>query len=1052
MRSMVLFELDLSVGQMIFPQPGFLSGFIQSDQTYAHDAFMKRLVDELVYPEDRERVRDACQFPDRFAQNGHLQCEFRLRLSEDTEYQWVILDEIASHNRNRIIGTIENINQQKLKEEALKFQIDHDPLTGQLNRSAFHKAVDAAIQEPEATGMYAFLDIDDFKKINDTLGHKYGDWLLQRVCAVLRDALPEKALLGRYGGDEFILYIPGAGDREEAERSAQRVLDAVAQIKVEDRSLSVSLGVALYPQHGASWENGIEECADAAMYEAKAKGKSQFCIYNASVGKKMNRYQSPKRHLRGWGGFGVWLRRNRSYAVALLVSGVLLTILFAALTVGYTRNLQNMVNAESEEYLEEISAQMKVSLVKGMTGNYANLESLALKVEQLRDWPLANILADLPHEAEIFGYEQIALIDEKGQWVTDTGTYTVPALAPYLAQMKKSRVPITTPILSVFEEDCVVFMYPMPDIPIGDTRYIGVAAMADMNTLNNMLNLELFDGAGYSHVLTREGSVVIRSNHEDNEFFGYNLFTYLKNAAFFGNMTWETLVSDFSEGRSRKFQYELNGRDLMSIYVPVEYDDWYLFLAIPSQVLTEKTDSFYALTLLACGGVVAVFLLLLVLIFLLLMRGRQNLLKQLYTDPVTGGISKAKFELDAAETLNGAGNHSVLYANIDRFKLINEREGNKVGDELLRRIYEAIGQELETGELICRLMADHFGILLANRDIGFLRRRIEGWNRLVQEQAAAMKISTPIVMSYGILPVIQSGESVSLLLDKANMARKSAPAGSGIGIYDEALAERQHLESELESRQEQALENREFVAYFQPKYSPRTNHIVGAEALVRWITPDLGMIAPNQFIPLFESSGFISKVDLYIFEQSCRFIFELQQAGLPPLPISVNLSRFNLSNPAFLQDYVRVWSRYHIAASLIEFEITETLVYENMERLGKLLDNIHQYGFRVSMDDFGNGYSSLNMLKEVDIDVLKLDRDFFTVEASRSERAMVIVKRLIELAKDLGMQVVAEGVETPEMVDFLRKQDCDMVQGFYYSRPLPKEKLWARLKKEEERI
>lgn len=745
-----------------------------------------------------------------------------------------------------------------------------------------------------------------------------------------------------------------------------------------------------------------------------------------------------------------WIRENRTYAAILISIIVVLAVTLTVLTVIYTKHLDTMVEKESQGYLEEISTQMNTSLVKEMTHNYSVLESLATKLEQTQNLPAETILADLTHEAKIFDYQQIALIDQDGLWITERGTYTIPAIFPYVTQMQSTGTPVTTSILALFDEDCVVFFHPLENTVIGGREYIGVAAMADMDMLNSMLSLSIFDGAGYSHVVTSQGNTVIRSTHETNQFYGYNLFKYLESASFYDGVTVDTLCEDFQEGHTRKIHYEIAGQDLLSIYVPVKYGDWYLFTVIPSDILTEKTNSFYWLTVLACAAISVLFLALTTTISLILVQGRQKLRNQLYTDPVTGGLSKVKFLLDAESILLGGKPYSMIYANIRKFKMVNERDGDKTGDRLLAGIDQAIGQSLGEGERVCRLMADHFGILVAEQDQDAIQKRIQMWDEEIQAQVSELNISTAISACYGVLPVADPAEAVVLLVDKANMARKMAGAGQTIAFYDDTLSERLHYETQLESRQEQALENEEFMVYFQPKYDPGTERIAGAEALVRWISPDQGMIMPDKFIPLFESNGFIYKLDLYVFERTCRFIRRVQEGGLGPLPVSVNLSRLNLNHTDFIQDYVWIWQQYQIPASLLEFEITETLVYENMEQLNLLLGRLHQAGFRVSMDDFGNGYSSLNMLKSVDFDVLKLDRDFFRQKPSESNRALLIVKRLIGLAKDLGMQVVAEGVETRDVVDFLREEDCDMIQGYYYSKPIPEAEMWNRLKEENE--
>lgn len=241
----------------------------------------------------------------------------------------------------------------------------------------------------------------------------------------------------------------------------------------------------------------------------------------------------------------------------------------------------------------------------------------------------------------------------------------------------------------------------------------------------------------------------------------------------------------------------------------------------------------------------------------------------------------------------------------------------------------------------------------------------------------------------------------------------------------------------IEDNMEHALENNEFIVYFQPKVELKTNKIAGAEALVRWQNSKKELIPPNEFIPIFEKNGFITKLDIYVFEEVCKTIRKWLNEGINPIPVSVNLSRMHLQNPNFLKKYKEIQEKYEVPADLLEIELTETLVFENFEQLKKVIDDIHQMGFSCSIDDFGSGYSSLNLLKEIPVDILKLDRIFFSKK--NDKRGNSVIEFIISLAKKLNMTTISEGVETISQVEFLRKADCDLVQGYVYSKPLAKD-------------
>ena len=234
-----------------------------------------------------------------------------------------------------------------------------------------------------------------------------------------------------------------------------------------------------------------------------------------------------------------------------------------------------------------------------------------------------------------------------------------------------------------------------------------------------------------------------------------------------------------------------------------------------------------------------------------------------------------------------------------------------------------------------------------------------------------------------------------------------------------------------------ALDAREFAIYLQPKLDLRTDAVVGAEALVRWIDPVRGLVPPSDFIPLFERNGFVVDLDLCVFEQVCALLRAWIDGGRRPVVLSVNMSRAHLADPCFLGRYEEIRRRHDVPASLIEIELTETLVFEDPVGLGRVIDELHAAGYSCSMDDFGSGYSSLNVLKDIDVDVLKLDRVFFDAVDADTGRGAAIVDIVIELARRLRMRTVAEGVETREQAAFLKRAGCDMIQGYLFSRPVP---------------
>lgn len=271
--------------------------------------------------------------------------------------------------------------------------------------------------------------------------------------------------------------------------------------------------------------------------------------------------------------------------------------------------------------------------------------------------------------------------------------------------------------------------------------------------------------------------------------------------------------------------------------------------------------------------------------------------------------------------------------------------------------------------------------------------------------------------------------------------------GEYLKVFDQQILQEQLWKNKVEETMEAALLNGEFKLYLQPKFDPVTEKIVGAEALVRWISPEDGMIPPNRFIPVFEENGFITKLDDYMILAVAKLQSEWKLKGQKQVPVSVNISRVNFVKEDLAEHICHLVDSYGADHAGIELELTESAVFGNKERLMQILKELKMCGFSISMDDFGAGYSSLNSLKDLPIDVLKLDMDFFRGE-DEQQRGEIVVKETIRLAQALHLKIVAEGIEKKEQVEFLAEQGCDMIQGFYFAKPMPVEEFNERIKRD----
>lgn len=424
-------------------------------------------------------------------------------------------------------------------------------------------------------------------------------------------------------------------------------------------------------------------------------------------------------------------------------------------------------------------------------------------------------------------------------------------------------------------------------------------------------------------------------------------------------------------------------------------------------------------------------------------QNRKEIYKAAYENPLTGIPSKTKHKMDAQVLIDRQDKkYAYVTFDINNFKYINEVFGYEYGNRLLIHIAEVIKNFANEGELYAHISGDNFALLLVDEGSQEdLTRRIEElFQKIIESKGSENELSMcTLKFSCGVYR-IEGAIDINHVRANANMTRTECKKQvlSDILYYDEALKMRRVEERELEYDAESALENGEFLVYLQPKYDVMTERISGAEALIRWNHSTRGMLPPNMFIPLFEANGFVVEIDRYVLAKVCEMIAAWLEAGLPLVCISVNLSRTHLYEQDLVKRLVDIVEKYDVPPQYIEFELTESACYEENGTLLKVMEEIKEAGFRLSMDDFGSGYSSLNLLRRLPVDVLKLDKEFLNDcdERRNIDRGKQIITHVISMAKDLKMTVLAEGVETKRQKEFLQEARCDLIQGYYYAKPM----------------
>ncbi len=434
---------------------------------------------------------------------------------------------------------------------------------------------------------------------------------------------------------------------------------------------------------------------------------------------------------------------------------------------------------------------------------------------------------------------------------------------------------------------------------------------------------------------------------------------------------------------------------------------------------------------------------------------QKRIFNVLYTDEETNGYNwfylRKRGEKLIRSRMNANKNYSLIAISFVGYRNYCMCHSIQEGQKLLRKIYRKVRLSIDKKEICAQKSSANFVILLRYSDEEELKDRI---NSIISEletidenHKCAFHIGVDLIPSSKIMKD-KSRKKIDLdnEYNNASAAREtlSESDDSGVVFYDEKLLEEQRWLDKVQEYQKKAIEKEEFLVYYQPKYNPKTNTLRGAEALVRWESPELGFVSPGRFIPIFEKNGFITQLDHYMIEHVSADQKRWKDAGLNCVPVSVNVSRAHFIEKDLAEQICDMVDKAGTPHELIEIELTESAFFDDKKAIVETIRRLKEYGFSVSMDDFGSGYSSLNSLKDMPLDVLKLDAEFFRGD-NEGERGEIVVSEAINLAKKLNMKTVAEGVEIKEQVDFLVAQECDMIQGYYYAKPMPAKEYEERL-------
>ena len=561
---------------------------------------------------------------------------------------------------------------------------------------------------------------------------------------------------------------------------------------------------------------------------------------------------------------------------------------------------------------------------------------------------------------------------------------------------------------------------------------------ATINTENykDILTRRLFNGQGGTYLINNTGVILIDSFNIVTE-NNVNLYDFMKEQNGFidshDSEEIDIMANNIRNNVNGTFDAKFDSNTYFIHYEKLAENDWYVVTVAPASIIARELNLFLGISLGLCFLIT--FIVIGTFIYIDISNQKQNrkLYKVAYIDPI--GNEVLFKEKGALYLQSPSDNKYIVSIDIDKFKALNNIYGYDLCNKILNSLGEKLVNTFPKDNITCRISADIFVSMFSYSG------KIDNLIDKLLRQSSKVKIDDSdisINLSIGIYQVTNNDKDINKVLDKAYMARAKTKGLYDVNyyIYDDLLENNLLEEQQIESSMHDALKNEEFKIVYQPKTFTNSEKLAGAEALVRWYKNG-EIIPPSKFIPLFEKNKFIIKLDLYIFEHVCKDMASWKEKYNFVPTVSINVSKEHFVEENFIDKYVEITDKYNVDRSKIDLEITESAtIDENIDTL-KILNNIKAKGFLISIDDFGTGYSSLSMIQSMPFDILKIDKVF--VDQANLDSNQNIINYIMLIAEHLGVETIVEGVETKEQVDLIRKINCDIIQGYYYSKPLPKE-------------
>ena len=975
----------------------------------------------LIFSEDEAAFDTFCD--DLDAGKDLITAEFRA-ISKDYKALWFRHEghTVTDNNgeKTKVIGRRFDITaEREFSEPAFDFKSEkelvQDQLTGLFHRLKAKELIERELEENIATGnedrisTIILIDFDGFDNVNETYGRMYGDVVLQTISGIIYTNFMTKDIITRISGDLFMVFCNEIEEHKTSELIYELQVRLNNNVTLRDgKKITASIGYAFSPKNGRNWYS-LYASADIALKKAKERGGNCALAYDSL---SMSPSENGLTFLKKSWHIGTEAKEESKKTN---INKKLFDFAFDSLTKEHntTKAVYDILKEICLHYGYDRFVFMEPSV---------NHNNILVTVKWSID-PEDKDYSEDTRYSNNYWEEAFEAFKDMSYDVLETGRSEKQDYFREVVAL--NHVPISAAHFPILDEDTIKAML------IFECFEHHSFKQTELDTISTVVQLISSYRLSQQVKDFMEAESVINKNVMDSQKVVYFVIDddtreikYLSRQARkyypdaeYGRKYDETLIGEKISAAVSSMNYAEKGEDTIEFY-DESNDKWYTITVSRMKGVNNPKDTLICIT------------------------DVTDFLKRVKSgDSLTVAETFDSFVMTASKLIKKKdASYRLLCCGIKNFSKINDKYGYVAGDEVLKYSASCIKSKLNDGETVCRIKGDDFLILLdATRESDY-QKMFRDCTIEMTEYFSMQYPGIEINCFAGSYDIPPEEDYINRCIDKALKARNMALNDKGAYYfkYTHEIEEKEQEESLLQETIKNSLTNGGLMVYFQPKVDVTDGSIIGAEALVRLKDEDGRIISPGLFIPLAEKTGMVVDIDKSVYEQTFGLMAKWLSEGKKVPLISVNVSRMHLFDDTLPEKMKALTDKYGLLPSQVELEITESVFFEDTERLIQMIKRLKEIGFPISMDDFGSGYSTLNFMKELPVDVIKIDGGFF-MRNTMDNKSKVVISAIMQLTKNLDFESVSEGVETQEQVDFIKEQGGRCVQGYYYYKPMPAE-------------